>query len=56
VQWKLIAVRNRKFPEYYEAPLTVPNTPEIREYMAIGVIDDEEIGQTSEIREVVYAG
>jgi len=24
--------------------------------MAIGVIDDEEIGQTSEIREVVYAG
>jgi len=24
--------------------------------MAIEVIDDEEIGQTSEIREVVYAG
>ena len=56
VQWKLIAVRKRKFPYYDEAPLTVANTPEVREYMAIGVIADEEIGQTSEIREVVYAG
>jgi hypothetical protein len=56
VQWKLIAVRKRKFPFYDEAPLTVAGTPEVREYMAIGVIDDEEVGQTSEIREVVYAG
>jgi len=56
VQWKIIAVRKRKFPYNDEAPLTVANTPEVREYMAIGVIADEEIGQTSEIREVVYAG
>lgn len=56
VQWKLIAVRKRKFPFFDEAPLAVAGTPEVREYMAIGVVDDEEIGQTSEIREVVYAG
>ena len=56
VSWKLIAVRKRKFPYYDESPLAVPNTPEVREYMAIGVIKDEEIGEMSEIKEVVYAG
>lgn len=56
VQWKLISVRKRKFPYYDESPLAVPTTPEVREYMAIGVIDDDEIGQHSEIIEVVYAG
>jgi len=56
VQWRLIAVRKRKFPYYDEAPLAVPATPEVREYMAIGVVADEEIGQPSEIKEVVYAG
>ena len=56
VQWKLIAVRKRKFPYYDESPLTVPNAPEVREYMAIGVVADEEIGEMSEIKEVVYAG
>jgi hypothetical protein len=43
-------------PKYDEAPLAVANTPEVREYMALGIIDDEEIGQPSEIKEVVYAG
>ena len=56
VQWKLIAVRKRRFPYYDESPLAVPGTPEVREYMAIGVVNDEEIGQVSEIKEVVYAG
>jgi hypothetical protein len=56
VQWKLIAVRKRKFPYLDESPLAVANTPEVREYMAIGVVDDEEAGQPSEIQEVVYAG
>ena len=32
------------------------DTPEVREYMAIGVVNDEEIGEMSEIKEVVYAG
>jgi hypothetical protein len=56
VQWKLIAVRRRKFPIFDEAPLAVAGVPEVREYMAIGVIDDEEIGQPSEIKEVVFVG
>jgi hypothetical protein len=55
-EWKLIAPRKRKFPFYDETPLAVPGTPEVREYMIIGVIDDEEIGQPSEIKEVVFAG
>ena len=56
VQWKLIAVRKRKFPYFDESPLAVAGTPEVREYMAIGVIADEETGQHSEIVEVVFAG
>ncbi len=56
VQWQLIAVRKRRFPFFDESDLAVPNTPEVREYMAIGVVADEEIGQMSEIKEVVYAG
>ena len=56
VSWNLIAVRKRKFPYYDETPLVVANTPEVREYMAIGVVKDEETGQPSEIKEVVYAG
>jgi hypothetical protein len=56
VNWKLIAVRKRKFPYYDETPLAVANTPEVREYMAFGVVNDEEIGEMSEIKEVVYAG
>ena len=56
VQWKQIAVRKRKFPFFDESPLAVPGTPEVREYMAIGVIADEESGVHSEIVEVVYAG
>ena len=54
--WKLIAVRKRKFPFYDETPLAVPTIPELREYMAIGVINDEEIGHPSETKEVAYAG
>ena len=56
VQWRLIAVRKRRFPYYDEAPLAVPGTPEVREYMAIGILKDDEVGQPSEIQEVVYAG
>jgi hypothetical protein len=56
VQWKLIAVRKRKFPFYDETPLAVAGQPEVREYMAIGVIADEEVAQPSEIKEVVFAG
>jgi hypothetical protein len=44
-------------PPYVDnRPLAVAHTPEHREYMAIGVIDDAEIGQSSDIIEVVYGG
>ncbi len=56
VQWQLIAERKRRFPFSDESALAVPNTPDVREDMAIGVINDEEVGQMSEIKEVVYAG
>lgn len=36
--------------------LAQPNVPEVREYMACGVVDDEEIGQPSDIVTVVFAG
>ena len=56
VEWKLICIRLLKFPYLDERPLTVPGTPEVREYMAVGVVDNEEAGQPSEIKEVVFAG
>jgi hypothetical protein len=37
-------------------PLKVPGVPETREYMAIGVIDDVEVGQASNIVEVAFGG
>lgn len=56
VLWKVLVTGRQRFPFYDEAPLTVPGTPEVREYMARGVINDEEVGQPSEIREAVFAG
>ena len=56
VHWKLIAVRKRKVPYYDESPLAVPGVPEVREYVAHGVVDDEEVGEPSEIKEIVFAG
>lgn len=37
-------------------PLAVANTPEHREYMAIGVVHDEEVTQQSDIVEAVFGG
>jgi hypothetical protein len=37
-------------------PLAVANTPEYREYMALGVVADAEIGQPSDIIAVVFGG
>jgi hypothetical protein len=55
-EWTLLAERKRKFPLYDQRPLAVAGAPEVREYRAIGVVDDEEIGQPSEVQEVVFAG
>ncbi len=37
-------------------PLSVANTAETREYMAIGVLHDSEVGQMSEIVNIVFGG
>lgn len=56
VAWKPLVIRKRKFPIYDENPLLTPGVPEIREYMFRGVVDDEEIGVPSEIKEIVFVG
>jgi len=54
--WTPIAIRKRKFPLIDDTPLAVPATPEVREYRAIGVVNDEETGQPSVTAEIVFAG
>lgn len=54
--WQLAAGNRTKFPFDDDAPLAVPNVAEVREYSVIGMIDNEEVGQRSDIVEVVYAG
>ena len=56
LEWKLIALRLLKFPYFDERPLAVPGIPEVREYMGMGVVGNDEAGQPSEIREVAFAG
>lgn len=55
-EWKLIAIRKRRFPIYDETPLLNAGIPEVREYRCVGVVDDNEIGIPSVIIEVVFAG
>jgi hypothetical protein len=53
--WVFLA-RDTKSPYDDHIVLTVPNQPEHWEYMAYGVLDDAQIGQPSDIVEVVYGG
>jgi hypothetical protein len=55
-EWKLLVARRSKFPFDDDSPLAVAGTPETREYRAVGVVADEEIGQPSDIVSVVYGG
>lgn len=44
-------------PPYFDtAPLAQPNVPEVREYMARGMINDNEIGLDSDIVSITFAG
>ncbi|MBL9130232.1 MAG: hypothetical protein JNG86_03480 [Verrucomicrobiaceae bacterium] len=43
-------------PYYDTRPLTNPAVPEVREYMAMGVVDNQEIGLPSDIVSVTFAG
>jgi hypothetical protein len=55
-EWKLLVARRSKFPFDDDSPLAVAGTPEVREYRAIGVVSDDEVGQPSDIVSVVYGG
>ncbi len=53
-QWQYLA-RDNNSPYDDERPLA-NGQPEMREYMAIGVVGDEEVGQPSDIISVVFGG
>ena len=54
--WRLLAAKRQRFPYDDDAPLAAAGTPETREYRALGVDGDEEIGQPSAIVSAVYGG
>ena len=48
VDWNILAVDHRS-PYYDNSPLKDPNVPEEREYHAMGLLEDIEVGQPSNI-------
>lgn len=52
--WTLLAGKRARFPYYDERPPAVPGQPEEREYQAIGVVGDDEVGQPSDIVSAVF--
>ena len=55
-EWSLLIQNATRFPKFDKSPLAVEGQPEVREYMAIGVVNGEEVGRPSEVVEVVFAG
>ena len=53
--WNFLA-RDTHSPYNDSKPLTSPGTPEVREYMAIGVVGDEEFGLESDVVTAVFDG
>ena len=53
--WTFLA-RDTNSPYLDNRPLAVPGTPEVREYLAYGVVDDQQIGLPSDIVSVTFAG
>lgn len=53
--WTFLA-RDTSSPYLDNRPLAVPNTPEVREYLAYGVMGDEQIGLPSDIVSVTFGG
>ena len=52
--WTLLAAKRSTFPFSDDTPPAAAGKPEEREYMAMGVMNDEEIGQASDIVTAVY--
>ncbi|MFI5219103.1 MAG: hypothetical protein ACHQNT_06405 [Bacteroidia bacterium] len=53
--WEFLALDTRT-PYVDTRPLADPTKPETREYMGVGVINDEQVGQQSDIVTVVFGG
>lgn len=53
--WRRIGM-DTSAPYFDTAPLVTPNVPEVREYMARGMVDDEEIGLESDIVSIASGG
>ena len=53
--WKFVS-RDTNSPYDDHTPLAAPGVPEVREYQAFGVLNDQQIGQPSPIVSVTFAG
>ena len=53
--WKFLS-RDTNSPYNDHTPLTTPGVPEVREYQAYGVLNDQQIGQPSDIVSVTFGG
>jgi hypothetical protein len=56
MNWKILVAKRRTFPFDDQNPLAQPGVAEEREYMARGVIGDNEIGLPSDIVPVLFGG
>jgi hypothetical protein len=54
-EWKVLTISTSSFFDD-RTPLAQPNVPEIREYMVCGCINDQEVGNPSDIVSAVFAG
>jgi hypothetical protein len=54
--WTLVGVKRKRFPFDDQTPLKAAGTAEVREYAARGVINDEEVGQMSDIVQATFGG
>lgn len=55
VAWRKIGI-DTEAPYFDTAPLGQPGVAEVREYMARGIVGDEEIGQDSDIVSIAFGG
>ena len=53
--WKFLS-RDTNSPYNDHTPLTTPGVPEVREYIAYGVLNDVQIGLASDIASVTFGG
>ncbi len=54
-EWRVLTISTSSFFDD-RTPFAQPSVPEIREYMVYGCIDDQEVGNPSDIVSAVFAG